>query len=115
MLRYIFEHITRCTSIESIIHIFEIFIHSYENDACCRALLLNVPACSQTILLWHTHIKQGKIRFHATAEEQSLVTICRLADDFQSVLTSEHSTETSPSKLMVISDDQTRRLRLLPA
>src|SRR6266567_3776785 len=84
------------------------------SSGCVISLSTKPAAPGQTIHLWHAYVDQGEIRLQAAAERQRLATICRQSYHLQSSLTGEHSTQTCPDKLIVISDHQPCWSRLSP-
>src|SRR5205823_1870913 len=114
MLGHIFEYITRSSCLERLEEILRILMYGYQYHASPLALLFDGTARGQAILYGHAHVNQGEIGLQATAEHQCLVPIGGLAYYLQSPLTSEHGTQASPGKLMVIGNHQTRWFLLSP-
>src|SRR5258708_20300086 len=108
------KHIPGSDRFERLQEVFGILVHSYENHASCRALLLDGTARSQAILPRHAHVDQGEIGLQAVAERQRLAAISRLTNQLHSALAGEHRTQASSPKLMVISDHQPCRFTLSP-
>src|SRR5215469_11747220 len=84
-------------------------MYGYQNHAGSLALLLDGTASCQAIEPRHANIDQSKFRLQPTTKLQRLATVCGLTNQLKSALVGEHGMQASPGKLMIVSDDHSRR------
>src|SRR5215208_5993190 len=108
----VFEHVAGGAGIQRFEQVVGVLVHGHHEYAYAGLLAFDPAGRRDAVHLGHADVHKYEIRRQTTADFYGLEAGRRFADHFQSGLAAEQAPESSPEKVVIVSEDEPLRFIL---